>query len=109
MDEAQFKEKLEQHFAGNAKSDEAEWYALRNAVYASGCKVHMVQSSPTNSFESSQNSSWRYFENAMSVHTELIYMRSGLMAIQALMTMVSIGMLSLNMILTQIRPFIPKG
>ncbi|OAL50323.1 hypothetical protein IQ07DRAFT_587004 [Pyrenochaeta sp. DS3sAY3a] len=87
VDEAQFKARLEQHFAGNSKCDEAEWYALRNAVYASGCKVHMVQSSPTNSFESSQNCSWRYFENAMSVHTELIYMRSGLMAIQALMTM----------------------
>ncbi|KAJ8117753.1 hypothetical protein OPT61_g1124 [Boeremia exigua] len=87
VDEAQFKGKLEQNFFGNANSDEAEWYALRNAVYASGCKVHMVQSSPTNSFESSQNSSWKYFENAMSVHTELIYMRSGLMAIQALMAM----------------------
>ncbi|KIW06082.1 uncharacterized protein PV09_03253 [Verruconis gallopava] len=87
VDRKQFETKLEAQFCGDLKNDDPEWYALRNAVYASGCKVYLSRLSRSNSFVKSQEQAWKYFENALSVHTELIYMRSSLMAIQALVTM----------------------
>ena len=80
--------KLQEHFGNGGEDDSIEWYALRNAVYASGCKIHLSKMNQPQSFEHAQYEAWKYFENALSVHTELIYMRSGLMAIQALITMV---------------------
>lgn len=78
------------HFAsGGQDNDDAEWYALRNAVFAAGCKTSLSEESSREAIETLQFMSWQYFENAMSVHTDLIYMRSGLMAIQALLAMVS--------------------
>ncbi|KAH7351463.1 fungal-specific transcription factor domain-containing protein [Pyrenochaeta sp. MPI-SDFR-AT-0127] len=87
INRGQFETRLDSFFASGQKNDDAEWYALRNAVYASGCKVYLAQQCQTDSFDLSQAESWKYFENALSVHTELVYMRSGLMAIQALVTM----------------------
>ncbi|KAH7077568.1 fungal-specific transcription factor domain-containing protein [Paraphoma chrysanthemicola] len=87
INRAQFEIRLNDFFTNGHKNDDAEWYALRNAVYASGCKVYFAQKAQADSFDLSQTESWKYFENALSVHTELVYMRSGLMAIQALVTM----------------------
>ena len=83
-----FSSRLQAYFDNGCKEDDIEWYALRNAIYASGCKIHLSKLDQPQSFEQAQCEAWKYFENALSVHTELIYMRSGFMAIQALVTMV---------------------
>ncbi|KAF2186192.1 hypothetical protein K469DRAFT_687197 [Zopfia rhizophila CBS 207.26] len=82
-----FEAKLQSHFSNQGTVDDASWYALRNAVYATGCKAHISRNNHPQSFKHAQSEAWKYFENALSVHTELIYMRSGLMAVQALMIM----------------------
>jgi hypothetical protein len=40
-------------------------------------------------FSEAQGQAWQYFENALSVHTELLYTPTGLSAVQALALMVS--------------------
>lgn len=72
--------------------NDVAWYALRNIVYAAGCRMLSVTSSSgctTSCSELSQ--SWRYFLNALSVHTELVYCRTSLMAVQALTAMVRLS------------------
>ena len=66
------------------------WYALRNLVFAAGSRLLLVKRSPKCSKESFLSSqSWGYFLNALSIHTDLMFCRSSLMAIQALTAMVS--------------------
>ncbi|KAJ0420293.1 hypothetical protein BJY00DRAFT_313232 [Aspergillus carlsbadensis] len=67
--------------------DTFAWYALRNTVYAGGCSVVLSRESGPEAFARAQAQSWAYFENALSVHTDLVYVRSDLLAIQALMAM----------------------
>jgi hypothetical protein len=61
------------------------WYALYNAVLALGCRaIQMTESveSPS-SFQDSENVAWQYFQNAFSVHMDLLYHKSNFTAIQA--------------------------
>ena len=67
--------------------DDPSWYALRNAVYATGCRI-VLSKDPSTTFGEDQARAWRYFENALSVHTELLYTPTGLPAVQALAIMV---------------------
>lgn len=78
----------------NAPGDEDEtgddgdpgWYALRNTIYAAGCRIEMSRS---NSLKDCNRDAWGYFENALSVHTEVLYFRTSMVGIQALTLMVS--------------------
>lgn len=84
-----FESHLHSHFErGNLapNEDNAAWYALRNVVYAFGIRTELGNASSSN-FIKSQQAGWRYFENALSRHTELTFCRTGLMAVQALATM----------------------
>lgn len=65
--------------------EEPAWYALRNAIYASGCRLQLAK---RRTFREVYRTAWGYFENALSVHTELLYFRSSLLAVQALTVMV---------------------
>jgi hypothetical protein len=90
-----FETRLRSHFEnGNngAQDEDASWYALRNIVYASGCRAELGKATATYSsaFQSAQIGGWKYFENALSRHTELMFCRTGLMAVQALVAMVSL-------------------
>ena len=69
--------------------DDASWFALRNTVYASGCRIVLSKQASV-TFSEAQSQAWLYFENALSVHTELLYTPTGLTAVQALALMVSI-------------------
>ncbi|TVY34894.1 putative transcriptional regulatory protein [Lachnellula occidentalis] len=85
-----FEAKLQVHFANDNASgpdDDAAWYALRNAVYAFGCRALLEKTSCSSTFMEAQTAGWKYFQNAMSRHTEMMYCRTGLMAVQALVTM----------------------
>ena len=83
----EFEKRLHAHFNEPPK-DDSPWYALRNTVYASGCKIIFARQTQPCTFADAQKQAWKYFENALSVHTELIYMHSDLLAIEALMAMV---------------------
>lgn len=82
-----FEARLRSHFDHHTSVEEdASWYALRSTVYASGCRVVLAKDHSI-SFSDAQVQSWQYFENALSVLTDLQLSPSGLLAVQALMVM----------------------
>lgn len=84
-----FESRLRTHFENSPTTPEldASWYALRNVVYATGCRKAMARELP-GPFLVGQGYGWQYFQNAPSVHTDLLYSRSSFMAVQALAIMV---------------------
>ncbi|PVH76694.1 hypothetical protein DL98DRAFT_464707 [Cadophora sp. DSE1049] len=87
-----FETRLHSHFEhGNtsAHDESASWYALRNIVYASGCRAELGKTTAgyCSTFQRGQIGGYRYFENALSRHTELMFCKTGLMAVQALVAM----------------------
>lgn len=82
-----FEHHLRTHLDAGYDNDDPTWYALRNAVYASGCRLyHCTQQSA--SFSSIQAEAWSYFSNALSVHSDLLLRRPTLHAVRALLAMV---------------------
>lgn len=75
---------------GAAVDNDPAWYALRNAVYAVGSRIVIHESSPNGNWVEAHTQSWRFLENALSVHTELAYCSSDVTAAQALLAMVSL-------------------
>jgi hypothetical protein len=89
VDRASFEARLHEHFLDGAKLEaDPAWYALRNAIYAYGCRIELSKNGHHRSFAESRGQAWQYFTNALSVHTDLIYTRTDLSAIQALLIMV---------------------
>lgn len=88
-----FENMLRTHFRKVAQSDEDSdpgWYALRNVVYAAGCRIVEVKAaSKTTQKSVFPARSWRYFLNALAQHNDLLYYKTSLMAVQALAAMVS--------------------
>ncbi|KAL3488355.1 fungal-specific transcription factor domain-containing protein [Aspergillus germanicus] len=82
-----FETHLRLHFQGVQGDDDAH-YALRNAVYAVGCRA-AAQLDESPNFTETQQLSLKYFQNAFSVYTDLLYMPSGLTAVEALVVMTS--------------------
>ncbi|OQV00980.1 Fungal specific transcription factor domain-containing protein isoform 3 [Cladophialophora immunda] len=62
------------------------WHALRNVVYATGCRTYLAKQKSSN-WSDAQRQSWVYFENALSVYVDLLYTPSGLTAVRALAAM----------------------
>lgn len=87
-----FEARLRTHFASPQTNQDGEedaaWYALRNIVYAGGCRCVLGQSSST-TFVEAQEEAFRFFQNALSVFTELTFAYTGLTAVRALTLMVS--------------------
>ncbi|KAK5550142.1 Gypsy retrotransposon integrase-like protein 1, partial [Exophiala xenobiotica] len=84
---AEFKCKLSLHFEGRlGHAPDPAWYALRHTVYASGCRI-LLSKDPTGTFSDAQAQSWKYFENAMAVHLELLYSRTDVHTVRALVAM----------------------
>jgi hypothetical protein len=81
-----FETHLRLHFQGLHGDDDAH-YALRNAIYAVGCRA-AAQLDESPNFTETQQLSLKYFQNAFSVYTDLLYMPSGLTAVEALVVMV---------------------
>ncbi|OQU95201.1 Fungal specific transcription factor domain-containing protein [Cladophialophora immunda] len=92
-----FEARLRQHFRQlhSSQMEDPAWFALRNAVYATGCRCLLANSSsPT--FEQAESEAWQLFRNALAVFGEIIFGHSGLTAIQALtiMTFYAMGLAS---------------
>jgi len=84
-----FEARLRLHFApGTRANDDPGWYALRNTVYASGCRMECSKAYHSTGFEEARERGWRYFENALSVQSQLLYGKTDITAVQALVAMV---------------------
>jgi hypothetical protein len=86
-----FESRLHVHYeqASHTLSSESDpaWYALRNAILAIGCRISLAKESLVG-YRAAHEQSWKYFQNALSMFTELHFSRTGLMAVQALTIMV---------------------
>lgn len=91
IDRSVFEQRLRDHYStqGSSVRFDSAWYALRNTVYAIGCLSALSRGPYPSAFVEARSQAWRYFENALSVHTELIYARSGMDAVQVMIAMVS--------------------
>lgn len=65
------------------------WYALRNVVYAAGCRIYRSDS-PAANFSEVQKEAWGYFSNALSVHSDLLLTKPTLRSVRALLAMVGL-------------------
>lgn len=88
IDQQSFEDRLRAQSTGAITDDDPAWYALRNAVFATGARIALSKRS---SFQLASEVSWGLFSNAFSVHSELVYFRRTLMAIQALTVMVRVS------------------
>jgi len=80
-----FGSRFRAHEENPRNDDEPSWYALRNIIYALGCRIEM---SKRTTFTNAAQMSWPYFENALSMHTDILYMPASVVGVQALVLMV---------------------
>ena len=78
---------VEKYVKNSTTANEPVWYALRNAVFAAGCRIALSSEHSPNSFTEARTLAWRYYENALSLHIYLVYCSPGLNAIRALVLM----------------------
>jgi len=82
--EARLRETFEK---GPSAFPDPAWYALRHTVYATGCRLALSVNDTPASFNDARKQSWRLYENALAVHTDLLYGKTDITAIQALLFM----------------------
>ena len=80
-----FESRLRSFYRSSQTDDDTSWYAMRNIIFASGCRVVL---SREGTYAAAQRGSWPYFENALSVHSELLYLSTSMMGVQVLTLMV---------------------
>lgn len=89
VDRSEFFLYLNAHFRKDKSvANDPAWHALRNTVYASGCRI-VSSKDESLRYSDIQKEAWSYFQNAMSVHTELLFTFTSLMAVRALIAMAS--------------------
>lgn len=91
LDRHELEQQLRLHFENGmrqASSTDKAWYALRNTVYALGCRVALSLESGPAGYAESRSQSWRYFENSLAVATDLMYGRAEVTSVRALILMV---------------------
>ncbi|KAH7385829.1 fungal-specific transcription factor domain-containing protein [Pyrenochaeta sp. MPI-SDFR-AT-0127] len=79
-----FEARLEKDFSDQPDEYDPAWYALKNVVFASGCRIATFK---TQSWTEAQIQSRGYFENALAVEADLLHGTTGVIAIQALLAM----------------------
>ncbi|KAF2658702.1 hypothetical protein K491DRAFT_253954 [Lophiostoma macrostomum CBS 122681] len=84
IDRQNFEARLQRQNATSPPDDDPSWYALRNVVYASGCR-HVTFKSQL--WTEAQKRAQCYFENALSVETDLLHGTPRIMSVQALLAM----------------------
>lgn len=84
----EFEYYLHCHIEKEDPNEDPAWYALRNAVYASGCRLYHSMDHAA-SFITIQEEAWSYFSNALSVHSDLLLRSPSTRAVRALLAMVS--------------------
>lgn len=85
---SEFENRLRETFErGPSVVDDPAWYALRHTVYATGCRIALSVNDTPVSFNEARKQAWRLYENALAVHTDLLYGKTDLPVIQALVFM----------------------
>lgn len=109
VDRPEFENHLRDRFRGDlTMGSDPAWYALRNCVYASGCRIYRAKD-PSVSFGEIQEEAWRYFQNALSVHGEVLLTCTDLLAVRSLLAMVrAIFLLDLFGANINTRRYLPK-
>lgn len=77
-----------QYRGASIAEDNVAWNALRQTVFASGCRIYHSRSL-VKSFHDIHTESWGYFRGALSLLSELLFTPTGLLAVRALAAMVS--------------------
>lgn len=85
VDRYWFEARLKAYHKEPRNDTDPAWYALRNTIYAAGCRIELSKS---RSFHEANKLAWRFFENALSAHTEILYFRTSIVGVQALTLMV---------------------
>jgi hypothetical protein len=85
VDRQSFEARLQKQHCCSSRDDDPTWYALRNVVYAAGCRLVTFKSHP---WMEAQRRAQGYFENALSVETDLLHGTPKIMSVQALLAMV---------------------
>jgi hypothetical protein len=79
-----FEEQLAAHLSGTLNDTSPTWHALRNVVYAAGCRIESSQSC---SFQEASRRAWLYFENALAVYARLLFYKTSVTGVQVLTMM----------------------
>ena len=88
-----FEQQLAAHFAGLICDPGPTWHALRNVVFAIGCRIETCKSK---SFQKAAKQAWGYFENALSVYARLLFFKTSITGVQVLTLMVSVSQTSFD-------------
>lgn len=95
IDRSAFETRLRTHYDGLCHDYDPGWYALRNIVFACGCRSAAFRAG---TWTEAQAQAQGYFDNALSVEVDLLHGTPGLVATQALLIMVSSLDASMNSI-----------
>jgi hypothetical protein len=68
--------------------EDPAWYALRHTIYAHGCRIMLADGDYASTFAKARSQSRRYFENALSVFSQLVFMPNGIDSVHTLVMMV---------------------
>ncbi|EXJ61496.1 uncharacterized protein A1O5_11812 [Cladophialophora psammophila CBS 110553] len=83
-----FECRLQQHYSQSEPvGADFAWYSLRNTVFAIGSRLVLGRGGGPVNYATAQRQSWLYFENALAVHTNLVYMPSNISAIECILLM----------------------
>jgi len=92
--EVRLSQHLEQQKQQATPEEDPSWYALRNVVYAAGCRCLLARDRQV-AFAKAQAEAWGIFSNALAVFTDLLFKPSGLLTVQAITLMVNFCQYSL--------------
>jgi len=90
---ASFESRLREQFSHgpiSSADEDPAWYALRHVVYATGCRYLLSKEDRPGAFAEAYEGGWKFFQNALSVHTDLLFVNTSLLAVQALAAMVNL-------------------
>lgn len=87
IDRKEFETQLKSHYRKQKSKSDPAWIALRNIVFAGGCRSLLARDS-TVSFAAAQAKAGHYFTRAVSVLTSLLVPPPKLMSVRALSLMV---------------------
>jgi hypothetical protein len=85
-----FEQQLEAHLSGNPNEASPTWHALRNVIYAAGCRIVLAKAK-TCTFEETSRRAWLYFENALAVYARLLFYKTSVTGVQVLTLMVRVA------------------
>lgn len=90
LSRSSFEARLSGQFEGSQSRPfrDPAWYAICNTVYAAGCRILLSKADYSSTFAEAQNTSQKYFQNALSVLPEILYQPNDLEVIKAVFLMV---------------------